>query len=90
MLLMPPVLTALLSLLAGLLADAPFSPSGVGTADRGRRIPAVNPIQSSIGWHAEAVLIAALVAPVALALLGAIRLSVGIRRGWPSWPHCRR
>jgi multicomponent Na+:H+ antiporter subunit D len=26
MLLMPPVLTALLSLLAGLLADAPFSP----------------------------------------------------------------
>jgi formate hydrogenlyase subunit 3/multisubunit Na+/H+ antiporter MnhD subunit len=32
----------------------------------------VNPIQSSIGWHAEAVLISTLVAPVALALLGAM------------------
>jgi formate hydrogenlyase subunit 3/multisubunit Na+/H+ antiporter MnhD subunit len=32
----------------------------------------VNPIQSSIGWHAETVLISTLVAPVALALLGAM------------------
>jgi len=33
----------------------------------------VNPLQSAIGWQAETVLIATLVAPVALALLGAIR-----------------
>ena len=33
----------------------------------------MNPMQSVIGWQAETVLIAALVAPVALALLGAIR-----------------
>ncbi len=32
----------------------------------------MNPIQSSTGWHPEAVLVSALVAPVALALLGAI------------------
>ena len=33
----------------------------------------MNPMQSAIGWQAEAVLIATLVAPVALALLGAVR-----------------
>ena len=50
-----------------------FQSSGVGNTDRGRRIPAVNPIQSATGWQAETLLVAALVAPVALALLGAIR-----------------
>ena len=33
----------------------------------------MNPMQSSTGWPTEAVLISALVAPVALALLGAVR-----------------